>query len=194
VHIIIQHGIFTLYSEGFLDAESGNPDSGANFFISVNSLIARQVLDPSYQSIQDYVNKGKNSSLIGPLDLAIELENNTKSCLALLPSIPFKPQSTLECELLDIQTWCYLSSYFASKLRGATSLAMYRKGGNKNDQTNAINYLKQAQSTWQTIVTITRSHLLDDILMSPFEEVGKNYSWYNLQPMVDRDVSIAING
>ncbi len=200
---------YTLYSEGFmaprLPAGDYGLDDGQSWFISIDELVDRKVLDPTYLSIKDYVQYISSVKKIpvdktDPISLAQELTHNADSALALLQSLrKFETKFNIEYnqELDDIETWALLSRYFADKLRAGVALQFFRTHGKVKDKENAIHYLKNCLTIWKKISEVTDKNYYEvPYFMSNVKEDNPqldNFSWKKFLPEVERDIEAAGN-
>ena len=181
---------FTLYSEGFLAPVKPGDKSGPSPFLSINELIASRTLDPTYLSIRDFVSKARSGpGLVTPLELANGLEADGREALKLVASA--RPASAaltgaLECELEDIETWAYLSLYFADKLRAGTALETYGRFGGSEVKEKAVRLLERAAGHWDKICEITSAHYFE----TPYAD-GESFSWEKYRPRVLLDIETA---
>jgi len=180
---------FALHSEGFI-AAAENPDTDSKGFISVLSLLKQKVLDPTLQSVADFV-AAPNSSLKNPLLLADELQQEAEQALAIVQKFPTTVPPTLECEILDILSWAHLGIYFSYKLRGAVALQTFIKKNIPIEKIFSISYLTEAQTEWKTLVDLTDDHLLPQIPLLDIQPT--KWSWANWEPQIIRDIDIAKN-
>ncbi len=178
----------TLYTEGFTEWENGK-----STFIDLNSFINHPVLDPQYVSISEYV---KNESRISkeritPIELAEQLESNSDHSLGIITRIrdtnELSPRQ--ECELLDIESWCWYGFYFAKKLRGAVALERFRQTGDKSHKTASVEELVIARSYWNKLAETIHSHNKKEI---PYV-FNEHFSWQANQNQVQSDIEIAKN-
>ena len=188
-----------------LPAGDYGTDDGQSLFISIDELIDRKALDPNYLSIKDYVQyiaevKKIPQEKTDPISLAQELSVNADSALALLKSLRKsgnKFTSEYNQELDDVETWSWLSRYFANKLRAGVALHFYRTLGKEKDKENAITYLRECQKIWETVVQLTERNY-DEIpyfksnVKEDTPEID-NFSWKKFAPEVERDIEIAQN-
>ncbi len=181
---------YTLYSEGFLAPVKPGDTKGASPFISIDELIANRTLDPTYISIPDFVSGARTGpGLVTPLDLADGLEADGREALKLVTSLRPAGSATtgaLECELEDIETWAYLSLYFADKLRAGTTLESYRRLGGAEVKRKAIRLLERAAVYWDKVYKITSSHYIE----TPYVD-GTAFSWEKYRPQVLLDIETA---
>ncbi|QDK80922.1 hypothetical protein EXU85_20805 [Spirosoma sp. KCTC 42546] len=195
---------YTLYSEGFLapfSAGKGVQDTVSSF-ISINELIDHSTLDPAYLSIKDYVGQmvAKKKIAAGkmtPIAVADLLDADCKTVLQRVQQLRSGASPTLVCELADLETWAYLSRYFADKLRAAVALQTYRLSQDKTQQQKAITYLNQCLRHWQKVSEITTSHYHE----VPYTEGyiskenaykdSQRFLWSNYLPQVERDIVLA---
>eukprot|EP00935_MAST-01C_sp_MAST-1C-sp1_P001895 g1895.t1 len=194
---------FTLHAEGFVAAVSNADKSKQNpkGFISIETLVACKTLDPTLQSVSDFVKHGApaNTSIRSPLDLADELHGASELALELIDSVP--DTVSVAAEKFDVRTWAHLGRYFALKLQAAVSLATYRSKGGSGHKEDAVSKLTAASSEWASVVNITSMHLGQPslggkIFLLDFGEGYKKpgtFSWAEMAPYVARDLAIAEN-
>jgi hypothetical protein len=196
---------YTLYSEGFLASfpSNGGLDDKVSAFISIDEFIDHPVLDPHYLSIIDFVKATleKKSLPVGklsPLQLADSLEQDYNIVLSLIRQLrPAAKSATLLCELDDLETWAYLSNYFAFKLKAGVALHTYRLSADENQKQKAIAYLKTCASAWKRICEITVHHYYEVPYVDNPSSNGKadfdarTFSWSKYLPQVERDIMLA---
>ncbi|MCY7349084.1 MAG: glycoside hydrolase family 20 zincin-like fold domain-containing protein [Cytophagaceae bacterium] len=194
---------YTLYSEGFLSPMSpGGLHDDVSSFISIDELIDHATLDPTYVSIKDYAgllseNKLLPAGKVSPLALANLLEADSRTVLTRVEPLRPNASPTLACELADLETWAYLSLYFADKLRAGVALQTYRLSGNKLKQQEAIALLTKCLAHWRRVSDLTASHY-HEVPYIEGNTFGGNahkdalrFSWINYLPQVERDVKLA---
>jgi len=189
---------FTLYSEGFLEPRKASGDRGyydnVSPFVSVDELIHHQTLDPQYVSIPIYVTQqlaqgGFPAGAVTPPDLAASLERDGDAVLEILAAV--RPHisvfsGALECEAADLETWAYLSHYFARKLRGGVALHRFRETGDREFQQMAVEHLTEAAEDWAAVARVTRQHYR----AAPYI-AGFDFHWEHYLDQARRDVAIA---
>jgi hypothetical protein len=186
----------TMYAEGLLVPHrwKGNGyDDKKSPFLSLEELMAYEVLDPDYISVGDYVksvlNDSLNQSKITPLQLSEELEQIGTRALAIVKDIK-NENPTLECEIMDIKAWSYECFYFAEKLKAAVAMELYRLNGDEDKKQEAIALLKNAKNYWQELINLTKPHYQP----IPHKQTGKDYfSWDSFLVEVERDIVVAKN-
>lgn len=187
---------FTLYAEGMLVPNTYKDigyNDGKSPFLSLEELMDFEVLDPAYLSVKDFVKAQQDGSVedtkISPLELADELQESGEQALEIVQSIsPDKP--TLECEIMDVQAWCYQGLYFANKLRAAVALETYRVTGDPGKKKEAIAFIKLAKTHYQQLVDVTLRHHQP---ISMVQVKNMKFHWENFTDQVDRDISVAEN-
>ncbi len=181
---------FTLYSEGFLAPVKPDGESGPSPFISINDLIANRTLDPACQSIRDFVSgESAGPGLTTPLGLADGLEADGREALELVSSLRSAKAATagtLACELDDIETWSYLSLYFADKLVAGTALETYRRLGGAEVKAKAVRLLERAATYWDKVCKLTSAHYVE----TPYVN-GDGFIWEKYRPRVLLDIETA---
>lgn len=193
---------YTLYSEGFLAPVQNGFNDKVSPFISIDELINHRTLDPTYLSISDYVesmigNKKIEVTLLTPLELADDLENDGNRALKLvegLQHIARQEAHTLNCEIADVQAWAYLSLYFADKLRAGVALETFHKTKAKGQQRKAVLLLENAAQNWKEIIEVTQQHYnpVPAVQLSRLKQKHKAvFSWEQYSDQVKRDIQIA---
>ena len=194
---------FTLYSEGFLAPWPNGFDDNISPFISVDELIAHPTLDHQLVNILDYVNMLINNQDIGgkttPLELADEIANNCHRARELISTLQERTQvadNAYYSELEDMVVWANLGLYFAEKIRGGVSLALYRQTGREADRTVSIARLERGVDYWREIIHHTNDRYLEMplVIMGNPEQRWpdfKGFHWRNYLSQAERDVEIA---
>lgn len=195
---------YTLYSEGFLSpfTSNGGLHDTVSSFISIDELIDHTVLDPNYVSIPEYVNqtiekKELAQGKISPLVLADSLEADSKTVLNLVKQLRTGSSQTLACELEDLETWAWLSKYFADKVRAGVALYTFRVTGEKAKQQMAVQLLTNCVGVWEKIGKLTASHYQEVPYIDDHSSGGNAYkdalrfSWIKYLPQVERDIILA---
>ncbi len=192
---------YTLYSEGFLapfGANGGYYDDVSSF-ISIEELMDHPTLEPAWLSIRDYIKGGLTvpAGKLSPLMLADSLEADSRQILQTVQQLRKGAAAPLQCELDDLATWAYLSSYFANKLRAGVALAIYRQAHDVAQQQRAIALLGKCLTDWQQVCRITGSHYREVAYVDdePFGgnafKDAKRFSWVKFLPQVQRDIELA---
>lgn len=132
-----------------------------------------------------------SDSLMSPLALADTLSKYAKIALINLKYLSeHKNNSTAELNqtLGDIEAFATIGYYYAEKIRGASSLALFNFYGLKQDQEDAIQHLTNAKSFWEKYAAIYDSQYKPAI----FSRIG----YVNIPQLiqkVDQDIKIAID-
>jgi len=204
---------YTLKSEFFAQPVSvgTNADKKKGFgFVTVETLISQQVLDPVLQPVGEYCKHGVQVNLTAPNMLADELIADGDAALTLAQWD--RAPSVLTNEVRDVATWAHLSKYFGLKLLGAVALQMCRTHGASDKGVDwkalAVANLTAAQVEWNSVIDITAAHLAAPFLMDDMKQFnavlnvkggntnqprGSTIGWKLFNPMVQRDVDIAAN-
>ncbi len=96
-------------------------------------------------------------SLISPLAAADTLSSYSRAALMNLKSLPPRKINSfdeLDLTLGDIEAFATIGNYYAEKIRGACSLALYNFYGLKQDQDDAIQHLTNAKAFWTKYAAI----------------------------------------
>lgn len=195
---------YTLYSEGFLAPFAANAGlhDDVSSFISIDELIDHPTLDPALLSIPEYVQlrvekKSLPAGKTGPPGLADSLQADSKKVLTLVGQLRVKASPTLSCELDDLETWAYLSSYFANKLRAGVALQTYRHSKDKAEQKKATELLMRCLEDWKKLSAITSAHYQEVPYIEGYRSGGNGYkdaahfTWSKFVPQVERDILLA---
>jgi len=195
---------YTLYSEGFIEAEPATPRE--NFdrntpLISIDELMDHETLDPKILSINTYLedmlnNRGVKQGMVTPLQLADSSEHDSFLALekvALLESGAGASSGTMQSELDDLSAWAYLGLYFADKLRAGVMLKSYLKGGREDQKRQAVTLLEKCVTHWDRVIAFTKDRYVPTPHVAT-QNYGKEFqlfSWELLRPQVVRDIQIA---
>jgi hypothetical protein len=188
---------YTLYSEGFLaPSPAGGLNDKISSFISIDELIDHPTLDPRYLSIADYVQQAAEKKtpplgMTSPVMLADSLEIDSREVLRLVEQLRSRSiPPTLACELDDLETWAYLSAYFADKLRAGVALQTFRTSGDKTQQQRAIQFLTHCHALWKRVIEITSRHY-QEVPYIDDDSDARTFSWSKYLPQVQRDITVA---
>jgi hypothetical protein len=106
-------------------------------------------------------------SLISPLATADTLSRYARMALISLKSLPERKigsSDEIDLTLGDIEAFAAIGNYYAEKIRGASSLALYNFYGLKQDQDDAIQHLTNAKSFWVRYAAIYDSQYKPSLL------------------------------
>jgi hypothetical protein len=130
-------------------------------------------------------------SLIYPLAAADTLSRYARMALISIKSLPARKigsSDEIDLTLGDIEAFAAVGNYYAEKIRGASSLALYNFYGLKQDQDDAIQHLSNARSFWVRYATIYDSQYKPSLLT----RIG----FVNIPELIektDQDIKIAKN-
>ena len=195
---------YTLYSEGFIEAEPSSPREKfdrTNPLISIDELIDHETLDPRMLSINTYLedmlnNRGVGKDMITPLQLADSSEHDSFRALEKVADLRSGVNATsgsLQSELDDVSAWSYLGLYFADKLRAGVMLRSYLKGGREDQKRQAITLLEKCLNHWDRVIGFTKERYLPTPHVAT-QNYGKEFqlfSWELLRPQVLKDIQFA---
>jgi hypothetical protein len=187
---------FTLYSEGFLALQGDTTR-----YISVDTLIGHPTMDPDYISVGDYVDmkiagQPVEPHRISPVQLAGQLEENSREALRLVENTNTDGNPSLLYEVADVKIWANLGLHLASKIRGAVALQTFRLQGGEAHREAAIAALESALGYWDEVIRISRP-LYSDMPLTHynhnfFEANDDNlFHWELIRDEVAEDVEIA---
>jgi hypothetical protein len=195
---------YTLYSEGFIQAEPSSPNGTfdrSSPFISIDEFIDHETLDPQMLSIPQYVQllhqkKDIPKDKITPLGLADASEEDSREALEIIDAL--RPRvddysGALVSEIDDVATWSYLGLYFAVKLRAGVALESFRISGDPIQKEEAVRLLERCLTHWDQVIVYTKDRYMPTPHVST-QNYGQEYdvfSWSLLRPQVVRDIAIA---
>ncbi|CAN5233828.1 hypothetical protein BH23BAC1_BH23BAC1_32630 [soil metagenome] len=195
---------YTLYSEGFIEAEPSSPKGffdRSSPFISIDQFIYHETLDPQLLSILNYVDlqmkkKKITQDKISPLALADSSEKDSRKALELISSLRPRVNAysgALVSEIDDAATWSHLGLYLADKLRAGVALESFRKTGNAAQKQQAIQYLEKCLEHWDQVIIYTKDRYMatPHVATQHYGEEFTEFSWELLRPQVARDIDIA---
>lgn len=179
--------------EWFPEACFRNPDRYEGGFITVKDFMEREPQQGS--NISNILRWAKNfesnnpDSLMSPLAVADTLSKYAKTALINLKQLEQFRSSKNELSLTlgDIEAFASIGNYYAEKIRGACSLALYNFYGHKQDQDDAIQHLKKAKTYWEEYATIYESQYKPAL----FSRIG----FINIPELIEKtkeDIEIAI--
>jgi hypothetical protein len=179
---------FQWYIEGC--KSQPDPAQTKSGFHDVNRFITLQPHPGTgYQSIPDYVTaltEKRNSQLISPVKVAEMLFNYGDSALRLIGKID-AGNKELSNITNDIRSMAYLGEYYSYKIKGAVSLALYRKTGDKKAQDDAVIQLTTALKTWNLYTESALKQYKNPLWTN---RVGL-VDWVKLTDEVKKDIDIA---
>ncbi len=195
---------YTLYSEGFIEAE---PSSRTKWFdrsspfISIDEFINHETLDADMLSIADYsarIASGQQieSDKITPLQLADLSENDSRRALEILQPLYSQVNAfsgALVSELDDLSTWSHLGMYFADKLRAGVALETFRITGDLSQKEQAVSYLEKCLAHWDQVIAFTKDRYnpTPHVATQRYGKEFTEFSWEQLRPQVVRDIELA---
>lgn len=195
---------YTLYAEGFLEAEPSSPDGyfdRSSPFISILEFIDHETLDPNLLSIPQYVEAVQSKKQIDPdkvtpLMLADLSEQDSRTALSILESLESSVNEfsgALKSELDDVATWSYLGLYFADKLRAGVALEIYRTTGSADKMQEAIKYLERCVEHWDNVIEYTEDRYMPvpQVSTQHYGDEYKVFSWSLFRDQVVRDIELA---
>lgn len=130
-----------------------------------------------------------HDSLLSPLAVADTLNRYAATALRNLKKLPRKKQlspTELDYTLGDIEAFATIGNYYAEKIRGAASLALYNFYGEKKDQDDAITHLKNAKTFWIKYAAIYSSQYKPAL----YNRIG-NINVISLIKKTQNDIDIA---
>ncbi len=177
----------------YIEACKGHPDYAQNEtgFHDVNRFINLPPHPRSgFQSIPDFVKmqiSHDSSNLISPFQVAERLEDQSSKALAQIEELDPHSSKELQFTLGDIRTMALLGSYYASKIRGSTHLALYRTTKNKEYQKESVAHLRQALETWKKYVDSARQQNTNPLWLNRVGYVD----WSEITKWVEQDILLA---
>jgi hypothetical protein len=98
-----------------------------------------------------YYKLNRTDTLLSPVDAADTISRYARMALISLKTMPARKINSseeLDLTLGDIEAFAMIGNYYAEKIRGACSLALYNFYSLKQDQDDAIQHLEKARSYW----------------------------------------------
>lgn len=170
------------------------PAQTASGFHDVNRFITLQPHPESgYRSIPDYVRYrtdqiiGTGDTLLNPPDVAQLLHNHADTALSLIGSIDTTGNKELSETINDIRSMSYMGKYYANKIAGATSLALFRLTKNRSDKDNAVKQLTEALDYWELYISSAMKQYKNPLWTN---RVGK-VDWVKLTDEAAKDIEQA---
>ncbi len=196
---------YTLYAEGFIEAEPSSPNAAfdrSSPFISIEEFIDHETLDPNLLSIPEYIEHLTNgreipADMLAPLELAAASESDSREALGIVASLRPKADDfsgALISELDDVATWCYLGLYLADKIRAGVALEHYRNTGDLIQKKEAVELLEKCLSHWDGVIAYTKDRYqpTPHVTTQRYnEEVYRAFSWELMRSQVVRDIEFA---
>jgi hypothetical protein len=142
------------------------------------------------QWAQNYRSNSRDS-LLSPLAVADTLSSYASIALANLKKLPARKEGVSrewDYTLGDIEAFATIGNYYAEKIRGACSLALYNFYGRKKDQDDAIKHLGIAKSYWVKYAAIYSSQYKPAL----YNRIGK-VDVTALTEKTENDINIARN-
>ena len=145
-----------------------------------------------YQSIPDYVkavvSNGKPSQL-NPLEVSHQIHAHSDKALQLVAQLKAGKNKELSNTLADIRSMAWLGKYYAHKIHGATSLALFRETGDQKHQAEAVDQLTKALDYW---VKYYQNAMMQ--YQNPLWTNRVGYvDWVKLTDEVKKDIEVAKN-
>ncbi|MEO5998643.1 MAG: hypothetical protein ABIN89_17910 [Chitinophagaceae bacterium] len=142
------------------------------------------------QWAQNY-KSNSHDTLLSPLAVADSLSGYASTALANLKKLPArKPgvSSEWDYNLGDIEAFATIGNYYAEKIRGASSLALFNFNSQKKDQDDAIKHLSNAKAYWIKYAAIYSSQYKPAL----YNRIG-NVDVTALTEKTENDINIAKN-
>ena len=95
-----------------------------------------------------------------PLEISAALDEAATKTFIALKALrePAKQDAELQNNLIDCECLAWLGRYYASKIRGACSLALFDASSDKDEQTTALGHLTAALANWKNYAALRDSH------------------------------------
>ena len=143
-----------------------------------------------FQSIPDFVKMvvaGETTTLKTPVEVALQLHEHAEKTQMIYESFESTENHELQATLHDIQTMALLGEYYAHKIAGSISVALYRETKDKNQQQKAIEELTLAVETWKKYVELALQQNINPIWTNRVGIVD----WIQITEWVEDDIDIA---
>ena len=171
------------------------PAKTASGFHSVETFITQPV-HPGTTNITipkyvDAISHGVSPEGTTPVEVARRIDGVTNAALEqlepLAASSSAKRNAELAATLEDIRAMALLGRYYAAKIRGATSLALYRETRKPEHQAEAVKNLTRAAEVWKDYTARAAARYRNPLWTNRVGIVD----WKELDAEVDRDITIA---
>jgi hypothetical protein len=171
------------------------PAKTASGFHSVETFI-QQPVHPGTDNLPiprfvDAVATGATPRGTTPLEVAERIDAHADAALKRLPSFEKSRGASRNPELTatieDIRAMALLGKYYAAKIRGATSLALYRKMREEAHRQDAVNQLSRARDLWLEYTSRTGARYRNPVWTN---RVG-HVDWRELDAEVTADIELA---
>lgn len=167
------------------------PAQNETGFHDVNRFITLPPHSKSgFQSIPAFVKmklSGGNSGLRSPYEVAKLLHDHSDEALLLVSKINSGSSNELRHTLNDIKTMALMGKYYAHKIAGATSLAIYRETKENNYRVEAVSQLEMALTYWENYIEAAMSGNINPVWLNRVGYVD----WVKLTEEVKKDIEIA---
>ena len=143
-----------------------------------------------FQSIPDFVKMvkaGESTPLKTPVEVAMQLHEHAEKAMSMLESLEPSNNKELEITLHDIKTIALLGQYYAYKISGSTSVALYRETNDKGYQDKAIEELTLALDSWKEYAEAALQQNINPIWTNRVGYVD----WNQITDWVEDDIEIA---
>ncbi len=162
-------------------------------FHTVRDFIDNPTMESSgLMPIKDYVAarlKGEEPEVGTPLHVADLLDRHATAALAGVAAVRQrapKPSKDLRRTLGDIEAMACLGHYYASKIRGATELALFEATARSDRKDTAVACLEEAVAYWQLYAKVATRQYRPQLLART-----RVLDWEALAEEVKKDVAIA---
>ena len=118
-------------------------------------------------NIKTFVEKtlaGQAADGITPPQVAAELRGHAKRTLELVAELEPVRNKELRLTLGDLKAMAHLGNYYASKILGATDLALFDATGKEEHHTAAMNHLTDALGHWKTYAAVATAQYKPQLL------------------------------
>ncbi|WP_020568706.1 beta-N-acetylhexosaminidase family protein [Neolewinella persica] len=140
-----------------------------------------------FQSIRSFVANSKQDALLHPGGVVERLHAYARSAEGLISEIGPVTNPELTATLSDIRTISFLGHYYAAKISGATSLALFRASGDEQMREEAISSLSLAENYWRQYVEAAEKQYHNPLWTNRVGYVD----WEQITNWVAEDVEIA---
>lgn len=164
------------------------PANNETGFHDVNWFISLETHPMAgFQSIPDFIEYGRNDSLLTPKEVAKKLADHAKEAEKLIGGMPRPKDPEFAATLTDIKCMSLLGRYYALKIMGATELAKFRKTNQAEQRAIAVEHLQGATKVWREYVSLAANQYKNPLWTN---RVGC-VDWNQITSWVEEDVQIA---
>ncbi len=137
-------------------------------FADINEFINCEAMPGTENiSVRDYVKlvqSGEEIHGITPIEMAESIESHANRAMSILKELPVGIGKDWERTKKDIYCMSLLGKYFSFKEKAAVGVQLFREGGDKENQSNAVRNLQEASVIWKEYSDIVGNSYIPQVL------------------------------